>query len=35
MIRRSPILITAKFTGIEQAQDGSAMNSYEISYLAH
>ena len=30
-----PNLITAKFAGMEQAQDGCAMNSYELSYLAH
>jgi hypothetical protein len=30
-----PNLITAKFAGIEQAQDGFAMNAYELSYLAH
>jgi hypothetical protein len=30
-----PNLIAAKFAGIEQTQDGCAMNPEEVSYLAH
>jgi hypothetical protein len=31
----TPNLITAKLASIEQAQDGCAMNSDELGYLAH